>query len=272
MGEAVVAHFHGGLGDIAMAGTDEFSGLFESDTTEELGQGKAGFGGELAAQVEGGATDGAGELLEGGRLGETFDQDAAGLLDPFTGGALGAGAEEFIARGSEQDQCGDFECLAQEPGGLRGLKRGAMAQAFNQGKQRRRQRFGWQDKAAFLSTVEDGADIRMEMIQAGCEVGAKEIPGELDGEEPVSTAGKTSGAEAGLTVMIDRLAEGIEDAVGTVGGEVGTAFEVEADLDGARVKAGIPGQGAEQVELVPFEAESGIGHPPEQGSPSARNR
>lgn len=201
--QAVVADGDGGFGDVALAGAEKFGSAFHPDLANVLLDGHAGFLREKAAEVKWTAADFLAELFEGGRFFEAFAEDEARFFDALAGGALGARAEEIAAGGAEEKKRGEFKGFAAEPDFARGLEDRALLEALDELEMKRAEAFGFADFAALGGAADHVGDHRVEVFFLGGEMFAKEIAGELDGDEAMFLAAEAQGFEAGIALIIE---------------------------------------------------------------------
>lgn len=235
MAQAVVSDFEGGFGDIAFAGAEEFGGFFHAELAEVLLDGHAAFLGEETTQIKWAAADLFAERFKRRGLDEVFANDLAGAFDAFAGGALGAGAEEFLAGGLEEKVGGQFERFAAEPDFARGLENRALLEAIHQLHMQSAEAF-WATDFGFGRAAEQVADDRIEVLFLGAEMLAQKRRRKLDRDETMLFIGLANGTQTGVALEIieERARMDFDFLLAVV--DAAGAFQIEAEFDALRME------------------------------------
>lgn len=266
--EAVVADGHGRLGDVALAGAEELRGAFQPDFAEVLLEGLADVLGEEAAEVEGAATDAAGEVVETGGFLHVFAEDGLGVFHALALGPFGAGAEEFAAGGLEEELGGEFGGLAGEPDPLGGLEDGGMAEALGEPGEFHALGVEAFDVGPGGAPEDEVADHGMKGVGQPAELAGEERGRELHGDELVALAGLARGGEWRVAGEVEGQAAGLDEGFALAVMDPAGSGEVEAEFDASGMKAPGPIHVVIEAEVVPLDADAEVPEPAQERSPA----
>jgi hypothetical protein len=106
---------------------------------------------------------------------------------------------------------------------------------------------------------QDFADGRVEDRFASREMARGEIARKFHSEELVSSGREAPGAERLIATIVVDLAEWREFDLGPVEGEAPGSGQVQTDFDAVGMKATVPFEGPDAIEVMPFDAETELG-------------
>lgn len=269
MAQAVIAHFQRGFGDVEFPGTQQLRGAFHAKLAQILGYGPTSGGGESATQMKGTATDGAADFFERGGRRQIFREHGDDFFDALGGKTFGPVAKEFvIVLGDKEKFGGGFQGFGLIPNLLREGEYGRLAKAGEQLLLAAGQARDGGNSGIARAARDDFADEGMQRGDVLGEMLGQKVKRHLDGEKLVALAGLTGGPQGLGALAVKTDGHGREGGFGLPRSDFAIPLDIQANLDGAGVKALAPIKRCVGLEIVPFEAHAGAQDAAMEGPPA----
>jgi len=237
------------------AGTDPLDGgsVFRVLSIERHGEGMT----ELSFQpAAGGVT-----VIE-------FTEDGLDLIDAFAGQALGARAEQFALGRAEEKLRGQLDGLGLEPDRLGRSEDRRPAQRVHQRQRRHAQPFHRRHGRGGFLALDHAAHHGMKVVRLIGEVALQKPRRVFHGDEGVPHAFLAASGERGRPLAIESEGPILQRHPHRPVLHRRGSCQVQAELEGAGMKAARPVERVAALEVVPFDAEAQFPHIAEEGTPA----